>query len=180
MEKDYCKPINWTTISRLISHATKKNTIPCKDKWLSNTNIYKNWSNLLWDAPLGLLMQITQTLKFKSRRYLGNYRKKHALKQDISSACNLCTSAQNDICLHLLSCCVKSTHKQSKDKSTQQSNTCILLAHPTTCCFTLINTSNIEDRALDNTVPSWLLPCICYTLYSLIWDFFGILRQLQI
>ena len=47
------------------------------------------------DAP------ITQTLKFIFERYLGNYNKKHILKQDISPTCNLRTFHKNDTCLHL-------------------------------------------------------------------------------
>lgn len=33
---------------------------------------------------------------------------------------------------------------------------------PTTQCFTIINAWNYKERTLDNTVPSWLLPCGCY------------------
>jgi hypothetical protein len=60
---------------------------------------------MLWDAPWITNAQITQVLKLCYGRHLGNYQRKHILKQDIPPTCNLCPSQQNDMCLHLLSCC---------------------------------------------------------------------------
>jgi hypothetical protein len=66
---------------------------------------------------------------------------------------------------HLLACCA---NKHMNNLRTTQHNKAIhalaktLLAHPTTYCFTLINAGNIKDHKLDNTIPSWLLPCTCY------------------
>ena len=37
-----------------------------------------------------------------------------------------------------------------------------LLAHPTMRCITLLSVGKVKDKTLDNTIPSWLLPCICY------------------
>ena len=52
-------------VSALISHAKK-----------DNTNIHIKCSNLFRDAPWNNDAQITQTLKFRYGRYLGNCRKK--------------------------------------------------------------------------------------------------------
>lgn len=37
-----------------------------------------------------------------------------------------------------------------------------MLTHPTTQSFTLISARNTNDKAIENTIPSWLLPCMCY------------------
>ena len=71
----------------LISNAT--NTIPNVKKWLTNENIYPRWSNFIWDAPWIMNAQLTQTFNFRYGRYLGNYRRKDVMKQDISPICDL-------------------------------------------------------------------------------------------
>ena len=109
--------------------------------------------------------QITQVLKFKTRRYLGNYKKKHALKQDVSQLCNLYTSHQIDACLRLYSCyknkCINNLWINKHNKVVHTLAT-THIAIPSTCCFTLINTGKINSRFPKNTLPLWLLPCTCY------------------
>jgi hypothetical protein len=115
-----CNLINYIEkeyISALISYA--KNIIPYIDKWLFHTNIHIKWSNLLWDASWIIDAQIMQTLKSRYGRYLGYYPKSHILKQDIPPTCDLCTSHQNNICLHLLSCC---TNKHINNLRTNKHN----------------------------------------------------------
>ena len=113
----------------------------------------------LWDALWITNTQITQTIKFRYRRYLGNY-KRNPYPQHVTYA-----SHKIDTCLHVLSCC---TNKYTNNLRTNRHNKAIhalvntLLAHTTIHCFTLINTGNIKDHTLDNTIPSWLLPRRCY------------------
>jgi hypothetical protein len=136
-------------------------------KWLSTDDLHLKLSNFLRDAAWITNAQITQVLNFCYGNSMGNYRKKHAFKQDISPLYDLCPLRENDTCLHLLSCY---TNKHINNIHTNQYNKAVhgiartLLAYFTTRCFTLINVCKIQDTPLDNTIPTWLLPCSCYLL----------------
>ena len=80
--------------------------------------------------------------------------------------CNLCRLKQNDICLHLLSCC---TNKHTSTLCTNKHNykevhvfAATLLSHPLTWHFTLNRAKIQNNQTLDYTLPSWLLPCSCF------------------
>jgi hypothetical protein len=96
-------------------------------------------------------------------RYLGNSYKKYLLKQDISPLCNLCTTCQNDNCLHLLSCCNLRTNRHNK---VVHSFINILGANPVTQWFELLNVGKFDDCTPDNTIPSWLVPCTFFLPHS--------------
>ena len=49
-------------LSAIVSHATL--TFQYFNKWLTNSNIHPQWSNLIWTHKSSLDAQITQTLKF--------------------------------------------------------------------------------------------------------------------
>lgn len=108
--------------------------------------VHPHWLNLFWDARCITNARIIQVLKLCYKQYLGNYKKKYILKQDISPLCNLCPFKQNHNCLHLSSCC---THKHIYNLCTNQHNSAAralantLLAHPTTRCFKMVNATYI-------------------------------------
>lgn len=79
--------------------------------------------------------------------------------------CKLCNLKENDMCLHLISCCtIKHINNliTNRHNKAAQTLTNTLKAHLATRCFTLINVSSFNYRTLDKTIPSWLLPCSCY------------------
>lgn len=125
------------------------------NKWLSTNELHLKWSNLFWNAPWITNAQFTQVLNSWCGIYLGNYWKQHVLKQDISPMCNLCTTRKIDNCLHLLPCY---KNKNINNPRTNHHNKAVhalantLLAHPTTWCFILINSSKFQDHTLENTI----------------------------
>ena len=82
--------------------------------------------------------------------YLGNYCKRHVLKQNISILQPMYITNKLANNLHLLSCC---TNRHDKVAMCALANT--LLAHPKTRCFTLKNTSKFKEYT-PNTVIQYL------------------------
>lgn len=74
-------------------------------------------------------------------------RNKHVIQQDISPLCNLCTTKQNDNCLHMLSCSrnkhitCQRTHKHNKAAHAFQ---CTLLATPRHVVSHWLTPANME------------------------------------
>ena len=83
----------------------------------------------------------------------------------ISPLCHLC---HLNNCLHLLPCCTNEhINNLRKNRYNEEVHAIVttLLSQPSTCHFTHPHGyKSIPPPCMDNTLPSWLFPCICYLL----------------
>ena len=86
--------------------AIAKNKFPHIDKWLSSDQINHKLSNHFWKNEKVIHAQISQTLKFRYARYMGNHRKTifwPSVHQNPN--CTLCHINNRDSWPHLLALC---------------------------------------------------------------------------
>ena len=80
--------------------------------------------------------------------------------------CSLCHSPKPDTWKHvLLSCTQQHIHalRIKRHNKAVWELPKLLLSHPNTKCYTLMNAGTHNTLPHDNTVPAWLLPCTCTT-----------------
>ena len=81
-----------------------------------------------------------------------------------SITCSICNSLKPDTWLHVLLNCKQSyiyalcTKRHNKAVWALR-NFLVLSKHST--CYILMNVGTFNDNPLENTVPTWLLPCTC-------------------
>lgn len=79
---------------------------------------------------------------------------------------NLCPLQEADTCLHVLSTCTNLTlnniQTTKRNKVLWQIHK-LLLSHSTTRDTILMDTCTHLRAPLENTIPTWLYPCICIT-----------------
>ena len=145
--------------------ALAKRNFTYVDKWLSNEHINQKLSNHFWKDDKIPDTQITQTLKFRYAQYMGNHRKNifWPLKYQ-NPNCTLCHTNDRDTWPHLLSTC---EHPYLKGMRIARHNKAAhliaqtLQANKNTRYFTLTNAGKLTNQPQDQTVPEWLLNCIC-------------------
>jgi hypothetical protein len=78
--------------------------------------------------------------------------------------CSLCRMIQPDTWLHILLCCTEPhIHKlriNRHNKAVQEIRK-FLISNNKSRCYTLMNAGKSDGQNHENTVPNWLLPCIC-------------------
>lgn len=142
------------------------------NKWLTNIDLHQFWSNNFWTSPTLANAQLSQLLKFRYGQCMGNYWKHTILKHNISPECLLFLLSQNDTWLHLLAI---STNPHIVNVCTNRHNIAIhaiistLKGHPSTRCYILYHASIHDTCHPYSIVPSWLLPCSCYTNRCIHW-----------
>ena len=142
-----------------------KQKFPYVAKWLLNEEINQKLSNHFWNSDKIPDTQITQTLKFRYAQYMGTHRKNifWPLRYP-NSNCTLCRTNDRDTWPHLLSTCehpyLKGLRIARHNKTTHLIAQ-VLQANKNTRFFTLTNAGHLPNQPQEQTIPNWLLQCIC-------------------
>jgi hypothetical protein len=135
------------------------------NKWINDPHIDNKISNNFWTNPMIRDTQITQILKFRYGQYMGNARKHLFWSEFFSNVnCSLCRMIQPDTWLHLLLCCTEphiyKLRINRHNKAVQEIRK-FLISNNKSLCYILMNAGKSDGQTHENTVPNWLLPCIC-------------------
>jgi hypothetical protein len=135
------------------------------NKWINDPHIDNKISNNFWTNPMIRDTQITQILKFRYGQYMGNARKHLFWSEFFSNVnCSLCRMIQPDTWLHLLLCCTEphiyKLRINRHNKAVQEIRKFLISNNKSQCCI-LMNVGKFDEQTHKNTVPNWLLPCIC-------------------
>ena len=148
------------------NHLTKlAHQFPNINKWTSDVNIDKISSNTFWNNPQISEKKIKQLIKFRTNQYMGNARK-HLFwpLRYPTITCSLCNTNFVNTWPHvLLSCPQPHLHAlriKRHNKAVWELRK-LLISSPLSCCKTLMNAGFFNSNPLENTIPSWLLPCTC-------------------
>ena len=80
--------------------------------------------------------------------------------------CPICNSYEPDTWLHVLLTCkqqhIHALHVKRHNKAVWEIKK-LLIPSEKSRCYTLMNAGTFNDNPQENTVPNWLLPCICGT-----------------
>ena len=141
--------------------------LPNIKKWTEDSNIDNQLSNNFWKNPKICEAQIKQLLKFRIGQYMGNAQKNLFWPTRFPNpTCSLCNLNSIDTWLHVILCCIQqhihAFHVQRHNKAVWEIKK-LLLSHPSTRYFTLMNAGTFNNNPLENTVPLWLLACSCNT-----------------
>jgi hypothetical protein len=131
------------------------------------TNIDNFSSNEFWTNPQISENQIKQLIKFRTNQYMDNARKHLFWPLRYSTiTCSLCNTNEVDTWPHVLLSCPQphlhalqiKCHKKAVWEIRK-----LLISSPLSRCLILMNAGYFNNNPPYNTVPSWLLPCVCST-----------------
>jgi hypothetical protein len=137
-------------------------------KWNNDPNIDLDTSIKFWTHPSITDPQHTCILKFRYNQYMGNARKQLFFGPTLfpQITCFLCNSTEPDTWKHILLSCTQQNlhalHIKRHNKAVFKFRK-LLLSCQNTQCYLLMNAGIYNNSLPDNTVPPWLLPCICNT-----------------
>ena len=134
-------------------------------KWLDNKDIDKALSNDFWNNPTITDKQKTCLIKFRTGQYMGHARKQlfFGINAYPSHTCPICNSPEADTWLHVLLKC-KQQHIHAlitkiHNKAVWEIHK-LLVSNKITRHDILMNAGTYNELPQDNTVPTWLLPCM--------------------
>jgi hypothetical protein len=136
-------------------------------KWTNDVNIDNISSNEFWTNPQISENQIKQLNKFRTNQYMGNAHK-HLFwpTRYPTTTCSLCNTNAVDTWPHVfLSCPQPHLHalRIKRHNKVVWEIRKLLISSPLSRCLVLMNVGYFNNQPPDNTVPSWLLPCVCST-----------------
>jgi hypothetical protein len=139
---------------------------PNISKWTMNPDIDNELSNKFWSNPAITDSQKTTFLKFRTGQYMGNARKQlfFGIQRFPSITCPICSSPDVDTWLHVLLKCnqhhIHALRIKRHNKAIWEIRKLILSAQKSRC-YILMNARTFNNNPQENTVPPWLLSCIC-------------------
>ena len=137
-------------------------------KWTGNADIDKELSNEFWNNPNITDKQKSCIIKFRTGTYMGQVRKQifFGRQRYPTITCPICNSQEPDTWLHVLLTCkqqhIHSLHVKRHNKAVWEIRK-LLISSEKSRCYTLMNAGTFNNKPQENTVPEWLLPCICGT-----------------
>jgi len=137
-------------------------------KWTGNEDIDKELSNEFWNNPNITDKQKSCLIKFRTGTYMGQARKQlfFGRQRYPTITCPICNSHEPDTWLHVLLTCkqqhIHSLHVKRHNKVVWEIRK-LLISSEKSRCYILMNAGTFNNNHQENTVPNWLLPCICGT-----------------
>jgi hypothetical protein len=145
---------------------TLANSFPNIRKWILDKNIDKTTSTDFWIHPEVTDSQITYLCKFQYNQYMSNACKQLFFGPILypSIMCSICNSSEIDTWPHVLLNC-KNLHihalRIKRHNKTLSKIRKLLVSSTHSCSYILMNARIYDANPPDDTVPPWLLPCVC-------------------